>query len=126
MKMNNIFKMLLLAAATQTCLSSCDDFLSIEPENDIVLEKYWTAEGDVNSVLNACYAQLESSACINRMIVWGELRSDNMVDGSGTPNSLRQILKENILETNEYTNWSSFYKAINYCNTVIYYAPGVN
>lgn len=126
MKMNNIFKMLLLAAATQTCLSSCDDFLSIEPENDIVLEKYWTAEGDVNSVLNACYAQLESSACINRMIVWGELRSDNMVDGSGTSNSLRQILKENILETNEYTNWSSFYKAINYCNTVIYYAPGVN
>lgn len=126
MKMKNIWKMLLLAAATQTCLSSCDDFLSIEPENEIVLEKYWTNEGDANSVLNACYAQLENSQCISRMIVWGELRSDNMTNGSGMPTSLQQVVKENILETNEYTQWNSFYKAINYCNTLLYYAPGVN
>lgn len=125
MKMRNIWKMLLFAAATQTCFSSCNDFLSIEPENEIVLEKYWTAEGDVNSVLNACYAQLENSQCIERMIVWGELRSDNMKVGSGTGTDLREILKENILETNRYTQWDAFYKAINYCNTVLHYAQGV-
>ena len=107
-------------------LSSCDDFLSIEPQNDIVLENYWTEEADVNSVLTSCYAQLESSDCISRMIVWGELRSDNMTTGSGTNNSLQQILKENILETNDYTKWLCFYEVINRCNTVLYYAPGVN
>lgn len=117
---------LLLAASSQVLMSSCDDFLSIEPQNDIVLENYWTEEADVNSVLNSCYAQLESSDCINRMVVWGELRSDNMTNGSGTGYALQQILKENILETNSYTNWSSFYKVINYCNTVLYYAPHVN
>lgn len=107
-------------------LASCDDFLSIEPQNDIVLEKYWTQEADVNSVLNSCYAQLESSDCINRMVVWGEVRSDNMTTGSGTPYALQQVFKENILETNAYTNWQSFYQCINRCNTIIFYAPIVN
>lgn len=107
-------------------LEGCNDFLSIEPQNDIVLENYWTEEADVNSVLNSCYAQLESSDCIRRMVVWGELRSDNMTNGSATPMSITNILKENILETNEFTNWQAFYNVINRCNTVIFYAPGVN
>lgn len=32
---------------------------------------------------------------------------------------------ENILPTNSYTSWSSLYTLINYCNTVLYYAPMV-
>lgn len=107
-------------------LTSCDDFLSIQPTNEIVLENYWTEEADVYSVLNSCYAQLESADCINRMVVWGEARSDNMTNGAGTNNNLLQVFKENILETNDYTKWQCFYQVINRCNTVIYYAPGVN
>jgi len=107
-------------------LTSCNDFLTIEPQNEIVLEKYWTEEADVNSVLNACYAQLADRECITRMVVWGEVRSDNMTTGSNTPYALQQVFKENILETNNYTNWQSFYQCINRCNTVIYYAPIVN
>ena len=128
MKIRKIYKTagFLLLAATQTVLSGCDDFLSIEPQNEIVLERYWTEEKDVNSVLNSCYAHLESSDCINRMVVWGELRSDNMTNGSGTSYALQQIMKENILETNNFTTWQCFYQVINECNTVLYYAPGVN
>ncbi len=117
---------LVAASCLAFTISGCNDFLSIEPQNDIVLENYWTEEADVNSVLNSCYAQLESADCIRRMVVWGELRSDNMTNGSGTNNNLNNILKENILETNEYTNWQCFYNVINRCNTVIYYAPDVN
>ena len=106
--------------------TACDDFLSIVPLNDIVLENYWTEEADVNSVVNSCYAQLESNDCINRMLIWGEVRSDNFTNGSGTGNDLNQILKENILETNSLTTWQCFYQCINRCNTVIHYAPGVH
>jgi hypothetical protein len=49
-----------------------------------------------------------------------------MTTGSGTPYALQQVFKENILETNSYTNWQSFCQCINRCNTVIYYAPIVN
>ncbi|MBO4672799.1 MAG: RagB/SusD family nutrient uptake outer membrane protein [Bacteroidaceae bacterium] len=128
MKTKNIYKtfaVLCLAVLSQG-LQSCSDFLSIEPQNEIVLENYWTEEKDVVSVLNSCYAQLENQDCIRRMMVWGELRSDNMTTGSGTYNNLQQILKENILETNDFTNWQSFYQVINRCNTVLYYASDVN
>ena len=115
-----------LAVAVSGMAASCDDFLCIEPLNDIVLEKFWTNEADVTSVMNACYTQLESADCIQRMIVWGELRSDNMTTGSGISNEMNQILKENLLETNNLTDWQSFYKVINSCNTVLHYAPSVN
>ncbi|MBQ0022625.1 MAG: RagB/SusD family nutrient uptake outer membrane protein [Prevotellaceae bacterium] len=124
MKIKNIIQTLAICASAGF-LSSCDDFLTIKPLNEIVLENYWTEEKDVNSVLNSCYAQLESADCIQRMVVWGELRSDNIEAGSGTSNDIQQILKENLLETNGFTTWDSFYKVINLCNTVIHYAPGV-
>ena len=117
---------MLLAVSAQGLLSSCDDFLTIKPQNEIVLENFWTEEADVNSVLFSCYAQMASTDCMKRMIVWGESRSDNMVVGAGAPNDIIQIFKENILETNSYTNWQCFYEAINRCNTVLHYAPEVN
>ena len=128
MKTKNIYKTLALLclAVLSQGFQSCSDFLSIEPQNEIVRENYWTEEKDVVSMLNSCYSQMESQDCIRRMIVWGELRSDNMTTGSGTYNSLQQIIKENILETNDYTNWQSFYQVINQCNTILHDAPGVN
>jgi hypothetical protein len=116
----------ILTVSVAAALTGCNDFLSIEPLNDIVLENYWTEKADVTSVLNSCYAQLESTDCLQRMAVWGEARSDNMQAGSGTANDLNQIFKENILETNRWANWASFYTCIKNCNTVIYYAPEVN
>ncbi len=114
-----------IAGCLLLCMSSCDDFLTITPQNDIVLEKYWTEEADVNSVMNSCYEQLSSAACIQRMLVWGELRSDNLTAGTGINNDLNQIVKENILESNSMANWTDFYQCINRCNTVIHYAPTV-
>ena len=121
--MKRLKYILLVSAAA--ILSGCDKFLRIEPLNDIVLENYWTEKADVISVLGGCYAQLESADCIQRMAIWGEARSDNMQTGSGTQNDLIQIFKENILETNNFVNWASFYQCINRLNTVIYYAPSV-
>lgn len=121
MKITRYFSMLAVAAT----LMGCGDFLNIEPSNEIVLERYWTEENDVNSVMMSCYAQLEGADCMRRMMVWGELRSDNLTNGSGIGNDLLQITKENLLETNQMVSWECFYQCINRCNTVIYYAPMV-
>ncbi len=114
------------AAVLASSLTACDDFLSIIPLNDVVLENYWTEEADVTSVVNSCYAQLESADCLKRMIVWGELRSDNLIAGSGAPQDVTLIAEENLLETNGYTKWDAFYQCINRCNTVLHYAPSVH
>ena len=107
------------------CLVSCSDFLDILPMNDVVLENYWTERADVSSVLNSCYESLESGDALMRMGIWGELRSDNLVKGANVPNDINEILKENIVSTNPYCNWSKFYECINRCNTICHYAPQV-
>ena len=105
--------------------TSCNDFLNLEPLNDIVLENFWTDKSDVESVLMGAYSALQSNDCLTRMVVWGEMRSDNMVEGSSTNEDARQILRENLLITNGFTKYNAFYTAINRANTVLYFAPQV-
>ena len=115
----------LLLSSFLLAATSCSDFLDILPQNDVVLENYWTQKDDVTSVLNSCYESLESSESILRMGAWGEMRSDNIVQGSTVNNDISEILKENILPTNSLTKWAIMYQTINRCNTVCHYAPQV-
>jgi hypothetical protein len=104
---------------------SCTDWLSIRPESEVVLEDYWQTESQATSVLSSCYRGLITNECVERMIVWGELRSDNLVAGNTLLLSLYNIINVDITPTNTFADWGSFYKVINYCNTFLYYAPGV-
>lgn len=126
MHLNKYMPKFFSAAVLAASLTSCNDFLSIIPLNEVVLENYWTEEADVNSCVYSCYAQLESTDCLKRMLVWGELRSDNLITGNGSPLDIIQIAEENLLETNGYTNWQPFYQCINRCNTVLHYAPSIH
>jgi starch-binding outer membrane protein, SusD/RagB family len=106
-------------------LLGCSDWLDIRPENEVVLEDYWQTESQAMSVLSACYRGLATDECVERMLVWGELRSDNLVAGNTLRLDLFNILNVNVTPTNNYANWGSFYAVINYCNTFLKYAPAV-
>ena len=107
--------------------TSCSDFLQIEPQEIIVLDKYWDEEADVNAVVAGCYSAMQSQSVISRMMVWGEFRSDNIVGGKNYENDVQiaNIFKENINASNSYAKWGDFYNIINRCNTVLKYAPQV-
>ena len=119
------YKNIICATVMAIGLSGCSDFLDILPTNEVVLENFWTEKADVTSVLNGCYETLENSDCLTRMGVWGELRSDNLRIGASAPVEINEILKENLLPSNPMCNWARFYEAINRCNIVCHYAPGV-
>ena len=70
-----------------------------------------------------CYESLCSGDCVTRMGLWGEVRSDNMTKGISVGKDLEQLLKENVLPTNTFCNWASFYQTLNRCNILIHYAP---
>lgn len=106
-------------------LQSCTDFLNIRPENEIVLEDYWKSESQATAVLASCYRSLILDATVERMFVWGEVRSDNVVAGAYLYTDLYKILDVSITPTNSYANWAVFYSTINYCNTFLHYAPSV-
>lgn len=122
--MKNI-KSLVFIALLGGSLTSCNDFLNLDPLNDIVLENFWTDKSDVESVLLGAYSALEKSDCLVRMSVWGEMRSDNIVEGNNAPDEIKQIFKENILITNQYCKYNAFYDVINRANTVLHYAPEI-
>ncbi len=128
MRHNNRYMKSLRAilAALTLGLSSCGDFLDILPLNDVVLENYWTQKADVTSVLMSCYESLESESSMIRMGVWGELRSENLVQGSSIGDDYANILKENLLPSNGLCDWTVMYQTINRCNSVVYYAPQVH
>lgn len=114
-----------LSCSMATVMTSCSDFLDVQPLNDVVLENYWTKKSDVTSVLMGCYESLQSEDCVTRMGLWGEVRSDNMKMGVASSQDLEQLVKENILPSNGFCNWAAFYQAINRCNNLIHYAPQV-
>lgn len=116
---------ILLYSSTPLLLNSCSDFLEITPQETIVLDKFWNEEADVENVVAGCYAAMQEQAVIDRMMVWGEFRSDNIVGGTNIENetSLSNIFKENINASNSFATWGEFYNIINRCNTVLHYAP---
>ena len=131
MKTNYIYNKVLvkvfsyLLPLTSCLFMSCSDFLDILPMNSTVLENYWKEKADVTGAVNGCYEALASEDVVTRMGVWGELRSDNIVAGTNVPNHLNEMLRENLLPTNDMCKWSTVYNVINRCNIVCHYAPEV-
>lgn len=108
-------------------LSACSDFFDVKPEGQIILGDFWKSESDVEAVVATCYKELLSETNISKFIVWGELRSDNLKEGilNNDHENERLILESNILPTNKFASWASLYSTINYCNSVLHYAPQV-
>lgn len=127
MKIKNIILSVFGAATASLSLSSCSDFLEVEPQNEIILEKFWNEKADVDGIIGGCYSGLQENNTMLRMMLWGEFRSDNISRGQNLDKdiNIEHILKENLTASNYYTTWDWFYNIINRCNTVIKYAPGV-
>lgn len=122
--MKNI-KHILLVFLLSFSSFSCTDFLDVRPENEMLFEELWQKKSEVEAVVMACYRAMQEDAFMQRVIVWGEFRSDNMVPKSGAGNTEKQINEISILANNAYSNWASFYQVINYCNTILEFAPDV-
>lgn len=121
--MKTLKKILLLTFIIS--FAGCNDWLDLRPESETVLEDYWQSESQATQVLASCYKKLTSDECMSRIMLWGEIRSDNMVSNLSSITSVSKILAGNITPTNEFADWGSFYTAINYCNTFLHFAPGV-
>ena len=125
MKKINIYKTLLVSACAFITLgtTSCDDFLTIYPSNEITEEQFWEDRTDLESGIRGCWKQFISQDIMERMVVWGECRSDNFDLMTESWDDMKDLMNANLLETNSLFNWSAFYKTINFCNKVLQYGP---
>jgi len=100
-------------------LTSCKDWLSIAPENDLIKEKFWTKTEDVNGALAATYNALREANM--QSLIFGELRADLVTFSGAAFSEYEKIAASNISPTNSAVDWSNYYSAINLANTLMYY-----
>lgn len=117
---------ILLIGIFSLFIVGCEDWLTLRPESDIVLEDFWNNESEVSQVLASCYRSLTEGDVVERFLIWGEARSDNIVLGrGGNEHDLQRLLDGDLSLNNGYAGWGGFYRTINYCNTFLQYAPEV-
>lgn len=123
MKTYNIFKSAVLLAISSLAMTSCDDWLTVHPQTQIVEENFWEDKTDLEGVRYAAYKSLADQ--VEKIIIWGDLRSDiyniNTIRTSdqGNRDNFTQIRMSNIDTTMAYYDWSGMYQTIGYCNKVL-------
>lgn len=121
MKLNQyIVSLMILALAT----TSCQDYLTVLPENNQSAVQYWKTKEDVEAVLGAGYVKLRDAQ--EYLMLWGESRGNGIYFGTSftTGSSAGQKLRQfDILATNDLAKWDKLYAIINMANSVIKYGP---
>ena len=109
---------------------SCKKWLDLQPQDGLTGAEFWKTKEQVQAAVTGCYASLTGSATGQRnaaetFFLWGELRADMITSTLATTTDQIDVINVNILPTNSIASWRGIYETINYCNTVIDFAPGV-
>jgi starch-binding outer membrane protein, SusD/RagB family len=114
------------------CSFSCNKYLDLKPQDGIIRQNFWKTKEQVEAAVYGCYASLLGAPAgisdrplPEYLFLWGELRADMLTPSTGVLPEEIEIMNVNVLATNPLTNWRSVYRTINYCNTVIDFAPEV-
>ena len=95
--MKKTFKIFSIATLTAVVLTmtGCTDFLTIYPTDKVVLEDFWKNKADVNGMVANSYKNLVSDAFVKRVFVYGELRSDDVIETTHIGTDLKYINNAN-------------------------------
>ena len=112
-----------LIAVMALSAASCNDFLTLYPQDRVVEENFWEDKNDLEGVRYGAYKQMAST--LQQLIVWGDIRSDaytlNPVYSSsqGSYYTYKKITEGLLDSTLTDYDWGSVYTTINYCNKVL-------
>lgn len=126
---NKLFKFASLVAAVSLITTSCDDWLTVYPQTQIVEENFWEDKNDLEGVRYAAYKNMADQ--VEKMIIWGDLRSDLYeqpilkTSNQGNYDNFKNIIYANIDTTWAYYDWSGMYSTIAYCNKVLQHGEEV-
>ena len=109
-------------------LTACVDTV-ILPDDKTVDEDFWKSKSDVQLMVNGAYQSMLSPDVMSRLLVWGGLRSEELLPVANVTGSLVEDLTEitlaNTQPDNVFARWAAFYHVINNCNLVLARAENV-
>tara|TARA_R110002049_G_C9176538_1_gene562804 strand:+ start:5890 stop:7350 length:1461 start_codon:yes stop_codon:yes gene_type:complete len=114
----HIMKILLVVPLFLATLSSCSNYLDLEPQDSLIQQEFWQNKEQVSSAVAGCYASMNESGFTDRVFKWGELRAEMLVSLRAGGDE-QNMMKNYLIPTNGLVNWANFYKTINYCNLVL-------
>ena len=127
---NLIYKISLLLLLVT--VSSCKKWLDLKPRDGITRQGFWKTKEDVQAAVAGIYTSLLAPpprvgdrALTEWFFIHGELRADMIDAGLRVTLEERDMFDNNIVAGSSLTSWSAYYRTINYCNTVLDYAPAV-
>ncbi len=130
MKKYNNFKYACLLALVAVSFSSCDDWLTVYPQDRVVEENFWEDKNDLEGVRYAAYKQMAAS--VTKMAIWGDLRSDSYIlnpvntnNAQANRDRYQEIMQGMPDSSMTEFEWDDFYKTINYCNKVLQHGEEV-
>lgn len=100
-------------------MPSCDDWLTVAPDDELVKEKFWQKTEDVYGALAATYNAMRSASL--QSLILGECRADLVTFPGSAFTDYAQIAASNISPNNSAVNWRTYYTAINLANTLMFY-----
>lgn len=122
MKSKKLYTKLLLAGGLllfSGSLTSCNDFLTLLPTDQLPEENFWQDKADLDGVRAGAYDQLANATQTGKILQWGELRSDNLTLNTVSNTSIDNLQNAILQPNNNMFDWAGFYTGINYCNLVI-------
>jgi len=98
---------------------SCNDFLTLYPQDRVVEENFWEDKNDLEGVRYGAYMQMSNT--LLRLAAWGDIRSDAYHWNTHNPNSsdYKEIMLAYPDSTMDLFDWGGVYTTINYCNKVL-------
>ncbi|RZJ20600.1 MAG: RagB/SusD family nutrient uptake outer membrane protein [Acinetobacter sp.] len=125
-----IYKSSLLLLLVTAC--SCNKWLDLKPRDGITRQAFWKTKEDIQAAVAGCYTSLLAApptagdkALTEYLFLYGELRADMIAVGPGVTTEERDIFDVNIVPSSSLSSWATFYRTINFCNTVLDFAPAV-
>lgn len=128
--LNKIYKTACLAGVALFTATSCQDWLTVYPQTQIVEENFWEDKNDLEGVRYAAYKNM--CGTLEKLTKWGEIRSDayewnNSCSNTGDRDRFKEIREGNLERDSAYNyfEWGSVYTTINYCNKVLQHGEQV-
>ena len=115
--MKDMKKILTLAIAAAACLTSCDDWLDLQPENSVSAKDYWKSEADVAAAMTGIYCEW----LLGSSYIWqqAEMRADMVAPSMVTYADYVNVREGNITSWNDFVAWKGYYSVINQCNLLL-------
>jgi len=124
MKKNRLYHFI-LSAFVLFLTTSCEEFLTISPDNSLTKDEFWKTKSDATAAIVGVYSTMRNN--LEYFLYWGEVRGDllrsNAGKGAGVDKEAFDVFIVN--PSNTMTKYTAMYSVINGANQVIKNIPAI-